>query len=152
MAKKHSHRHSRRHKKTNCRGGRHPMNLIQGGNLKQRGGAGWTSASTYGMAVNGPLASQITRTFSTTGPYADRVGSEYVGAQGQWAKQPNTPSAQNLSLIQSAGNGVKKGGFLGPVISQAIVPATILGMQQTYRRRGHSNNRSVKHRRFSRRR
>ena len=146
MAKKHSHRHSRRHKRTHChRGGSHQL-------LRQRGGAGWTSAATYGMAVNGPTSSQFDRTFSTTGPYANRVGSEYVGAQGQWANQPNTPSAQNLSLIQSAGNKVKRGGFLGPVVSQAIVPAAILGMQQTYRRRGHSKNRSVKHRRFSRRR
>ena len=29
----------------------------------------------------------------------------------------------------------KRGGFLGQVINQAIVPFSILGMQQTYRRK-----------------
>jgi hypothetical protein len=45
------------------------------------------------------------------------------------------PSAQNLSLIQSAGSRRKRGGLFGEVLSQAIVPAAILGMQQTYRKR-----------------
>jgi hypothetical protein len=115
----------------------------------QRGG--YSSAATYGMEVNGSLNDQFNRTFSMDSPYAGRVGSEYVGAQGQWGTQPGTPTAQQLSLIQSAGRRRRrtKGGFLGPVISQAIVPATILGMQQTYGRRG---NKTFKNRRFSRRR
>ena len=29
----------------------------------------------------------------------------------------------------------RKGGFLGSLLNKAIVPFTILGMQQTYRRR-----------------
>jgi len=124
---------------------------------KQKGG--YSSASTYGMEVNGTGPEQYARTFSMDSPYASRFGSEYVGAQGQWAHQPNTPTSEQLALVQSAGLRVgprtggrrrsrSRGGFLGPVVSQAIVPATILGLQQTYRRKGNT----FRHRRFSRRR
>jgi hypothetical protein len=104
------------------------------------------------MYVNGPGPAQFDRTFSTGGEYGSRVGSEYVGAQGQWASQPNTPSSSNLSLIQSAGKRKRRGGFLGPVLSQAAVPATLLALQQTYRRKGNGLNKTFRHKRFSRRR
>ena len=135
MARKHSRgrRHSRRHSRA------------------QRGG-NYTSGSTYGMYVNGLGPAQFDRTFSATGEYGNRVGSEYVGAQGQWASQPNTASAANLALIQSAGKRRRRGGFLGPVLSQAAVPATILALQQTYGRKSNSSNKTFRHKRFSRRR
>jgi len=135
MARKHSRRHSR--------GRRHSR--------AQRGGNSWTSGSTYGTYVNGSGDAQFDRTFSSTGIYGSRMGTEYVGAQGQWANQPNTPSASNLALIQSAGRRKRRGGFLGAVISQAIVPAAILGLQQTYRRKGNSGNRTFRNKKFSRR-
>jgi hypothetical protein len=53
-------------------------------------------------------------------------------------------------LIQSAGRRRvrgKKGGFLGPVLNQAVVPATLLALQQTYGRKG---NKTLK-KRFTRR-
>ena len=105
-------------------------------------GGNYSSVSTYGSYVNGSGPSQFARTFDQTGPYGARVGSEYVGAQGQWSTQPGTPSAQNLSLIQSAGkrrsrSRSRKGGLWGEVINQAIVPLSILGMQQTFRRKKH---------------
>ena len=119
---------------------------------RQRGGS-YSSASTYGMEVNGTGPEQYARTFSMDSPYASRFGSDYVGAQGQWAHQPNTPTSEQLALVQSAGRRRRRtrGGFLGPVVSQAIVPATILAMQQTYRRKGHGGNKTFR-RRFSRRR
>ena len=120
------------------------------GSRKMRGGS-YTSGSTYGSYVNGSGDSQFNRTFDTTGPYAARAGAEYVGAQGQNAQQFGTPSAQNLSLIQSAGKRrrSRRGGFLelGGVINQAIVPFSILGMQQTYRKKSHGGRRTRRHRR-----
>ena len=133
MARKNSRRHSRRHSR------------------RQKGG-NYSSASTYGMYVNGSGPSQFERTFSATGEYANRVGSEYVGAQGQWATQPNTASASNLSLIQSAGKRKRKGGFVGPILNQAVVPATLLAFQQTYRRKSKGSNKTFRHKKFSRRR
>jgi hypothetical protein len=105
-------------------------------------GGNYTSGSSYGSYVNGPVNAQFARTFDQTGPYGSRVGSEYVGAQGQWSTQPSTPSAQNLSLVQSAGkrrsrSRSRKGGLWGQVINQAIVPFSILGMQQSFRRKKH---------------
>lgn len=133
---------ARKHKRSHRRSRRH----------RQRGGA--TSAATYGMEVNGSGPDQYARTFSMDSQYAGRFGSEYVGAQGQWANQPATPTLDQLALIQSAGKRRrgKRGGFLGPVISQAIVPATILGMQQTYGRNRNGANRTFRNKRFSRRR
>ena len=128
------HRHSRRHRSRSRR---------------MRGGS-YTSGSTYGSYVNGSGDSQFARTFDATGPYASRVGAEYVGAQGQWAQQPNTPSAQNLSLIQSAGRRrrrSRRGGFFGEVINQAIVPFGLLGLQQTYRKKRTGGRKTRRHRR-----
>ena len=129
------HRHSRRHRSRSRR--------MRGGN------GNYTSGSTYGSYVNGSPNAQFARTFDATGPYAGRAGSEYVGAQGQWSQQPNVPSAQNLSLIQSAGRRRKsrRGGFFGEVINQAIVPFGLLGLQQTYRKKSHGGRKTRRHRR-----
>ena len=129
------HRHSRRHRSRSRR---------------MRGGS-YTSASTYGSYVNGSPDSQFARTFDATGPYAARVGSEYVGAQGQWSQQPNVPSAQNLSLIQSAGrrrHRSRRGGFFGEVINQAVVPFGLLGLQQTYRKKSHGGRKTRRRHRY----
>jgi hypothetical protein len=39
----------------------------------------------------------------------------------------------------------RRGGFLGSLVNQGIVPLTILGMQQTYRKK-HGGKRTRKHR------
>lgn len=111
----------------------------------QRGG-NYTSASTYGSYVNGTGDQQFSRTFDQSGPYANRIGTEYVGAQGQNAQQQGIPT--NTQLIQSAGGRgrTKRGGLWGEVINQAIVPLSILGMQQTYRKK-HGGRRTRRHRR-----
>jgi hypothetical protein len=152
------------------------------------GGGNYTSASTYGSYVNGTGDSQFARTFDLSGPYANRAGAEYVGAQGQWSHQPNTPTAQNLALIQKAGSVGRKGqpafmrnyrakqnanqypnrqlepntysnqsagkprksrrgGFIGEVINQAIVPFGLLGLQQTYRKKRTGGRKTRRHRR-----
>jgi hypothetical protein len=146
--KSHKHRKTRKHSYKH-RGG-NTMLMTHGRGKKGQYGGNYSSASTYGSYVNGSGPEQYDRTFSLASPYANRVGSEYVGAQGQWAQQPNTPSNQQLSLIQSAGRRRrygKKGGFLGPVLNEAVVPATLLALQQNYGRRG---NKTLKNR-FSRR-
>jgi hypothetical protein len=117
-------------------------------------GGNYTSASTYGSYVNGTPDAQFARTFDATGQYASRAGSEYVGAQGQWSQQPNTPTDQNLALVQSAGRVGKRGqrrsrrgGFLAEVASQAIVPFSILGLQQTYGKKRTGGRKTRKQRR-----
>ena len=127
-------RHSRRHK-----------NISRSRSYK---GGSYTSASSYGSYVNGSPDSQFSRTFDATGPYASRIGSEYVGAQGQWSQQPAGPSAEQLNLVQSAGKRRRKsrrGGFFGEVINQAIVPFALLGLQQTYKKKHRGGRKTRRH-------
>ena len=105
---------------------------------RHRGGAGsaspssYSSASSYGVAVNGPtVEGQFDRTFMGTGP------ATYRGVQGQM-----TGGKRHTKR--------RRGGFLGAmgsVINQAIVPFSILGMQQTYGRKRHGGRRTRRHRR-----
>jgi hypothetical protein len=121
------HRHSRRHRRSHKRS--HGV---------KRGGSGnYTSASTYGSYVNGSGDSQYSRVFDQSVD-AGRQSNLLVGVQGQWAQQPHGPTAQNLALVQSAGkrkNKSRRGGLFGEVVTQAVVPLALLGMQQTYRRK-----------------
>ena len=121
----------------------------------KRGGGAYSSASSYGTYVNGSGASQYDRVFSQNSPDAGNPSNNIWGAQGQNLGLPsNTPTQQQLSLIQSAGrrrtkrnrsrsrrrmmsrSRSKRGGFFGEVINQAVVPFTLLGLQQTFRRKG----------------
>ena len=121
-------RHSRRSRRSNRHRGRRMSSLAGGGN--------YTSAATYGEYVNGNANAQFNRVFDQGGSYAGRDSNVIIGAQGQWAQSPGVPSSQNMSLIQSAGKSRKRrGGFLGPVINQAIVPFSLLAMQQSFRRK-----------------
>lgn len=111
-------------------------------------GGSYTSAATYGEYVNGPGNSQYNRVFDQAGAYGQIPGNIIIGAQGQ--NVPSTsqiPTGEQLDLIQKAGRRRhrtkgshrtkgrhRKGGFLGEVINQAIVPFALLGMQNTYRR------------------
>lgn len=122
-----------------------------------KGGNPYSSASTYGSYVNGSDNAQYDRVFSQAGPYGSVPGNESIGAQGQNATFQGAPNASSLALIQKAGSRrrrasrrshtkKRRGGFLGQIINQAIVPFGILGMQQSYKR----NKRSA-HKRSNRR-
>ena len=126
-----------------------------------RGGSPYSSATTYGQYVNGSDNSQYDRTFSQTGPYGNVPGNLLIGKEGQWSQDVGAPNAASLSLIQSAGSRhrrhrkggrrtkKRRGGFLGQVINQAIVPFGILGMQQSFRRNHrHNHSKSKSHRRY----
>ena len=122
-------------------------------NKVKRGGGNYSSASTYGSYVAGSGNEQYDRVFSQSGADAGRQSNILTGAQGQNMMQPGNPSAQNLSLIQSAGrrrsrrSRSRKGGLWGEVLNQAIVPFTILGLQQSYKRKKHGGKKTRKHRR-----
>ena len=101
---------------------------------RMRGGSGnYTDASSYGMYVNGTGGSQWDRTMDQAGAYGQIPGNVIIGAQGQNVTPPSQIPT-NLNLVQSAGKKRRRGGFLGEVINQAVVPLTLIGMQQNYRR------------------
>ena len=92
---------------------------------RHRGGAGapnpssYSSAAGYGVAVNGPtVEGQFDRTFMGNGP------ATYTGVQGQMTGGRKSRSRRK-----------RRGGFLGEIINQAIVPFGILTMQQTYKKK-----------------
>ena len=114
---------------------------------KHRGGAApnpssYSSASSYGMAVNGTGDSQFNRVFSQSGMDGRFQSNTIVGAQGQNLGLPPTVAQRAGGKRRS-----KKGGFWGQVINQAVVPFGILGLQQTYRKKSSGGRRSRKHRR-----
>ena len=78
----------------------------------------YSDTSSWGMAVNGSGDSQYARTFDNTTPGP----AVYSSVQGQKAGGKK-------------GKKGKKGGFWGQIVNQAIVPFSIFGMQQTYRRK-----------------
>ena len=89
----------------------------------------YSSAATYQMASTGSGDSQYNRVFDINGPGGSTQAGSIIGIQGQ-----------------RAGSRKRRGGFFGQVIGQAAVPLTILGMQQTYRRRGRKTRRNSRRR------
>lgn len=118
---------------------------------RQRGGnapnpSSYSSASTYGLAVNGDGNSQYNRVFDQSGPDGSSQSNAIVGLQGQnmgtramWKQNGGRKRRTRRTRSRS-----KKGGFFGEVIRRAIVPLSILGMQQTYRRKS-SNTKTKKY-------
>lgn len=122
-------------------------------------GGNYSSGASYGMYVAGTGDSQWDRTMDQTGQYGRIPGNTLVGVQGQnIPPQSQLPTNEQISLVQSAGNKHRsrkhrsrkhktrknksrknksrknrKGGFLGPVVAQASVPFSLLGMQQLYK-------------------
>jgi hypothetical protein len=142
-----------RHSRSRSRSLSRSRSRSRGRNLSRsyKGGANYTSASTYGEHVNGGTNDQFGRVFNQGGDFGGRQSNVIIGAQGQWGQSPNMPSAQNLALIQKAGKSRRKrGGFLGPLIGEAIVPFSLLAMQNRYGKNRHGNKmggRTRRHRR-----
>ena len=115
---------------------RHRSHRHRSRGRRMRGGS-YSSASTYGTYVNGDAGAQYNRVFDQAGAYGQLPGNVIIGAQGQnVTPMSQVPNGSQLALVQKAGRRrSRKGGFLGEVVSQAIVPFSILGMQQTYRRK-----------------
>lgn len=128
-------RSRRNHRNVSSRNRRNKSMRKRSGSRRVYKGGNYTSAATYGEYVNGSIPDQLSRVFTD-----GRDSNILVGAQGQQMTGPNS-SPPNLDLIQTAGKRKKKGGFLGEVINQAIVPFGILAMQQRFgRKRGNSNS------------
>ena len=129
---------------------------------KMRGG--YTSAATYEMATVGNVNDQFHNTFIRGGPFGASI-QNLAGTQPSVVAGV-FPSAENLKLIQSAGSKrrrrrggdtnsnnsdsyespiggkrrsrrAKRGGYWGNVISQALVPFSLLFAQNRYGTRKH---------------
>jgi hypothetical protein len=92
------------------------------------------------MAVNGPIDSQITNSLTTSGSNGQSPSTTSVGVQGQNIGIP----ANQLMKGGRRRSSKRRGGFWGHVINQAVVPFSILGMQQTYKRKKRGGKRTRK--------
>jgi hypothetical protein len=94
---------------------------------KIRGGGG---ATGYGNYMSGPSTnSQLTRTFNSNNSNGNAL-------------------MLNNGTTVGGSRKTKRGGQWGQVFNQAVVPAALLAMQQSYRRRGsYSNKFQTKRRR-----
>lgn len=119
-------KHSRRHRSRSRGRGR----------SRGMSGGSYSSASTYGEYVYGSPSAQYNRVFDQAGAYGQVPGNQIIGAQGQNASPAGMPTANQLALVQKAGRRRRRrGGFVGEVLNQAVVPFALLGMQQTYRKK-----------------
>lgn len=114
-----------RHRRTRRRSHRRRH---RGGNAPNP--SSYSSGATYGMAVNGTGDSQYNRVFDIQGPDGNYQSNAIVGLQGQKAGKRKS----------------RRGGMWGHIINQAIVPATLLGLQQTYGKKRSQKNRTRKYR------
>jgi hypothetical protein len=85
------------------------------------------------MAVNGPVDSQITNSLTTSGSNGQSPATTSVGVQGQNVGIPANQLMKGGRRRKMSSK--RRGGFWGHVINQAVVPFSILGMQQTYKRK-----------------
>jgi len=124
MAKSHRRSH---------RGKRHTRKSRRHGRRRHYMSGGATSAATYAAQVAGPLDTQVSRALGPGAVYPDH-GNTLVPLVGVGAANPmvGAPNASQMALAQNGGRRRKRGGFLGPVISQAVVPFALWGMQNKY--------------------
>ena len=95
----------------------------------------YSSASTYGSTVNGSGMDQFNRVFNN-----GTQSNVSIGAQGQNSGVSSKPNTQDGGRRYSRRRSskrktrAKRGGFMG-VLNQAIIPLSIFGMQQRYKRK-----------------
>lgn len=107
------HRKSRRHRR-------------RGGSASAPQASSYSSATTYGSAVNGTGDSQYTRVFGPNSSFPAN-GNAIIGVQGQRAgRRRRKHSSKRHSKRKSY-----RGGFMGGLMN-AIVPATLIGMQRYF--------------------
>jgi len=103
----------------------------------------YSSAASYGMAVNGPVDSQMKNSLMSDGSNGQSQSTISVGVQGQnigFSNQLYKAGGRRGKMSRK-----KRGGFWGSVINQAVVPFSILGMQQTYGRKRRGGKKTRRH-------
>ena len=110
---------------------------------------GQYGAANYMLNTVGGMNEQYTNVFAQGGD-SSLGGNAIHSLTGQIAggrKRRNRRTSRHSKYSR------KRGGFMGSMLNQAVVPLALLGMQQTYKRRGtHYNNKKNTYRRGSRRR
>ena len=122
----------------------------KGGKKRKHGGtaanpSSYSSAATYALQTVGPEQVQYSNVFDITpGSNNSNSSNAIRGLQGQIAgsrKRKHNKSKKS-----------KKGGLWGQVLNQAIVPFSLLGLQNLYKKRQMTNRYKNKNSRFTKKR
>lgn len=115
------------------------------GSRKFRGGSAFTSsyANADGLQTTG--ASNYAAAPNDSGPAIPLPDIQLKGGRGRGRTRGQS---QSQSQMRSRGKGRSQGigGYWAAVLEQAIVPLTLLGIQQTYGRKRHLKQRTFKRR------
>ena len=104
----------------------------------RKGGSGAASPSTYSDS-----ASYMLKTVGNGNTQWNNVFSQGKGSSSGFPGESN--SIKGLQGQQAGGSRKRKGGFWSQIINQAIVPFSIFGMQQSFRRSKRGGNKTRKH-------
>jgi hypothetical protein len=104
----------------------HSRKAVRGGsNSSAASPSTYSDSQSYMLATVGKGNVQYDNVFMSD--KSNGTGNAIVGLQGQKAGKKRAKSVKNTKK--------RKGGYWGQVINQAIVPFSILGLQQSYRRK-----------------
>jgi hypothetical protein len=109
------------------------------GGMDSASPSSYSDAASYALATAGPGNTQWDNTFLSS--RSQVPGNALVGLQGQTVGGRRRSRSRRRSRRRS-----RKGGTLGGIISNALAPATLLAMQQSYKRKkgGKGKRRSQK--------
>jgi hypothetical protein len=96
-------------------------------------------ASEYMSRLVGDVNAQYNRTFDINS--SANKGNSLVLADGRSisggsSRRRRVRRGHVKGRGRSRGGRASRGGFMGSILNQAVVPLALLGLQQTYRRRG----------------
>jgi hypothetical protein len=116
---------------------------------KKRGGNSFTSsyADAAGLQTTG-ASNYAAATNASPGPSPSPIvkGGSSKARGKSMSKGMGKSMSQSQSRAKGRGRSQGIGGFWGAVLEQAIVPLTLLGIQQTYGRKRHLKGRTFKRR------
>lgn len=114
----------------------HKRRMSRGGGVGQVPVQPYTSGTSYEKWMLGTENEQYGRVFNQGGPNNSQsnaiMANENSGKLGYLPYQRAGKKSRKLHRSRSHSRRHKKGGFLGSVISQAIVPFGLVGLNQYY--------------------
>lgn len=119
---------------------------LRGGKSRRRRGG--QSAATYEMNTLGDSNTQWNNTFNNSKTMFDNTGNSLHSADLSQSVTRATPDSTLGNIMQGGKRKQKrsrKGGSLMSIIGQAIVPFTLLGLQQGFGKRKNGGRKTRRH-------
>jgi len=123
----------------------HKRRMSRGGGVGQVPVQPYTSGTSYEKWMLGSENDQYARVFNQGGPNNSQSNAIMANANsGKLGYLPNQRAGKKSRRLSHRSRRHKKGGFLGSVISQAIVPFGLVGLNQYYGKRHSMKTRKMR--------